>query len=70
MPHLRRANYPRGTAAALIVSACPLGLLIPPSASQILYAWVTQQSTWYFQCWYRDVGNTNNFTDAVSVTFL
>ena len=44
MPHLRRASYPEGTAAALIVSACPLGLLIPPSASQILYAWVTQQS--------------------------
>ena len=44
MPHLRRANYPEGTAGALIVSACPLGLLIPPSASQILYAWVTQQS--------------------------
>ena len=44
MPHLRRASYPEGTAAAVIVSACPLGLLIPPSASQILYAWVTQQS--------------------------
>ena len=44
MPHLRRANYPEGTSAALIVAACPLGLLIPPSASQILYAWVTQQS--------------------------
>lgn len=44
MPHLRKANYPEGTAAAVIVSACPLGLLIPPSASQILYAWVTQQS--------------------------
>ena len=44
MPHLRRANYPEGLAGALIVSACPLGLLIPPSASQILYAWVTQQS--------------------------
>ncbi len=23
----------------------------------------------FFQAWYRDVGNTNNFTDAVSVTF-
>ena len=44
MPHLRRANYPPGVAGALIVSASPLGLLIPPSASQILYAWVTQQS--------------------------
>ena len=40
----RRANYPEGMVSALIVSACPLGLLIPPSASQILYAWVTQQS--------------------------
>lgn len=44
MPHLKAANYPRGKAAALIVSACPLGLLIPPSSSQILYAWVAQQS--------------------------
>ncbi|WP_172331886.1 TRAP transporter large permease [Mangrovicoccus sp. HB161399] len=44
MPHLRRANYPEGLSAALIVNASPLGLLIPPSASQILYAWVAQQS--------------------------
>lgn len=44
MPHLRKANYPEGQAAAVIVAACPLGLLIPPSASMILYAWVTQQS--------------------------
>ena len=44
MPHLRRANYPEGMSAALIVSACPLGLLIPPSSIQILYAWVAQQS--------------------------
>ncbi|PPC77541.1 TRAP transporter large permease [Pokkaliibacter plantistimulans] len=44
MPHLRKANYPEGLSAALIVNASPLGLLIPPSASQILYAWVAQQS--------------------------
>ena len=44
MPHLRRANYPKGTSAALIVSAAPLGLLIPPSASHILYGWVAQQN--------------------------
>ncbi|MEM7464112.1 MAG: TRAP transporter large permease [Pseudomonadota bacterium] len=44
MPHLRKANYPDGLSAALIVSASPLGLLIPPSASHILYAWVAQQS--------------------------
>ena len=25
--------------------------------------------TWGFQAWYRDVGNSNNFTDAVAVTF-
>ena len=25
--------------------------------------------TWNFQAWYRDIGNTNNFTDAVSVQF-
>ena len=25
--------------------------------------------TWRFQCWHRD-GNSNNFTDAVAVTFL
>ncbi len=30
---------------------------------------VVPGETWNFQCWYRDVGNTNNFTDAVSVTF-
>ncbi|MCP3914451.1 MAG: hypothetical protein GY711_02715 [bacterium] len=26
--------------------------------------------TWNFQCWYRDVGNTNNFTDAVRISFV
>lgn len=44
MPHLRKSKYPDGLSAALIVNASPLGLLIPPSASQILYAWVAQQS--------------------------
>ncbi len=44
MPHLKKANYPQGLSAALIVNASPLGLLIPPSASHILYAWVAQQS--------------------------
>ena len=44
MPQLRRANYPQGLSAALITNAAPLGLLIPPSAIQIIYAWVTRQS--------------------------
>ncbi|WP_193142838.1 MULTISPECIES: TRAP transporter large permease [unclassified Meridianimarinicoccus] len=43
MPHLRQANYPRGQSAALLVCASPLGLLIPPSASHILYGWIAQQ---------------------------
>ena len=25
--------------------------------------------TWYFQCWYRDVGSHSNFTDGLRVTF-
>ncbi len=44
MPQLRRANYPQGISAALITNAAPLGLLIPPSAIQIIYAWITRQS--------------------------
>ncbi|GAB3486259.1 TRAP transporter large permease [Marinomonas epiphytica] len=44
MPHLRKAKYPAGLSAALITNASPLGMLIPPSSSHILYAWVSQQS--------------------------
>ena len=44
LPRLERANYPRGFSAALIANAAPLGLLIPPSSIQIIYAWVTRQS--------------------------
>ncbi|WP_299774834.1 TRAP transporter large permease [uncultured Tateyamaria sp.] len=44
MPHLRKANYPDGFSAALLVAASPLGLLIPPSSAQLIYAWITQQS--------------------------
>lgn len=43
MPHLRKANYPQGKSAALLVSASPLGLLIPPSGNHILYGWIAQQ---------------------------
>lgn len=44
IPRLRVAGYPRGISAAIIANAAPLGLLIPPSAIQIIYAWVTRQS--------------------------
>ncbi|HAT85747.1 TRAP transporter large permease [Cohaesibacter gelatinilyticus] len=43
-PHLRRNRYPEGFSAALLVCASPLGLLIPPSGAQLIYAWLTQQS--------------------------
>ena len=38
-PKLQERGYPRGTIAALMASSSVLGLLIPPSAAQILYAW-------------------------------
>lgn len=44
LPRLARANYPKGFSAALIANSAPLGLLIPPSSIQIIYAWVTRQS--------------------------
>lgn len=44
MPHLRKARYPGGISGALVISASPLGLLIPPSGAQLLYAWVGQLS--------------------------
>lgn len=47
-PRLREAGYPRGISAAIIANSAPLGLLIPPSAIQIIYAWVTRQSV--LQC--------------------
>ena len=42
MPHLRKARYPAGISGAIVISASPLGLLIPPSGAQLLYAWVGQ----------------------------
>ncbi len=35
----------------------------PPTA-------VIPGDTWNFQCWFRDIGSTSNFTDAVRVTFI
>lgn len=44
MPRLIRSGYSRGFAVSLISSASVLGLLIPPSAIMILYAWIGNQS--------------------------
>lgn len=41
---LEQRGYPKGFSAALIASASVLGMLIPPSAIMILYAWVANQS--------------------------
>lgn len=44
MPHLRKAKYPAGISGAIVICASPLGLLIPPSGAQLLYAWIGQLS--------------------------
>lgn len=43
-PRMKERNYNPGVLAAVICCAGPLGLLIPPSAIQIIYAWSTNQS--------------------------
>lgn len=43
-PKLKDSRYNQGLYASLIANSAPLGLLIPPSAMQIMYAWVTGQS--------------------------
>ena len=39
-PQMRDKKYPVGLSAAVACCAAPLGLLIPPSAMQILVAWI------------------------------
>lgn len=41
---LKENGYSRGFAAALVANSSILGLLIPPSAMMIVYAWLTNQS--------------------------
>lgn len=38
-PRMKEKGYPPETVAAVMCCAAPLGLLIPPSATQILFAW-------------------------------
>lgn len=54
LPRMYAAGYPRGVSAALISSAALLGLLIPPSLNQILYAFVGGQSV--LACFLATVG--------------
>ncbi|MEG1798918.1 MAG: TRAP transporter large permease, partial [Synergistaceae bacterium] len=48
------ARYDKGYTASLLAAACPLGLLIPPSSAQILYAWSSNQSV--LACFLSTVG--------------
>jgi len=43
LPRFEEAKYPKAYVATLLTSACPLGLLIPPSAHMILYSWAGRQ---------------------------
>lgn len=43
-PRFRDERYPRGLAAALMANASLLGLLIPPNATLIIFAWISGQS--------------------------
>jgi len=43
-PRFRAEGYPRGLAAALLANASLLGLLIPPNATLIIFAWISGQS--------------------------
>lgn len=43
-PRFRAEGYPRGLAAALMANSSLLGLLIPPNATLIIFAWISGQS--------------------------
>jgi len=62
---------PLGRFAALIASSGPEGSLsISVDLADIpLLGPVGIGETWNFQCWFRDVGGTNNFSDAASILF-
>lgn len=38
-PKMRERKYPMGVAAAILACSAPIGMLIPPSSIQILFAW-------------------------------
>ncbi len=44
IPEMANRGYPREYATALVANSSILGLLIPPSATMILYGWVTDTS--------------------------
>lgn len=53
-PRMEAAGYEKGYIGALMAAACPLGLLIPPSSAQILYAWSSGTSV--LACFVATVG--------------
>lgn len=53
-PRFQAEGYPRGHAAALMSNASLLGLLIPPNATLIIFAWISGQSV--LACFLSTVG--------------
>jgi tripartite ATP-independent transporter DctM subunit len=43
-PRFEKAGYPKGHTAALMANAALLGLMIPPNATLIIFAWISGQS--------------------------
>lgn len=66
LPRMYAKGYPKGHSAALLANACPLGLLIPPSMSMIVYAWVSKQSI--LACFLATVGPGVFLTIMLSAT--
>ena len=64
-PRMKEKGYDVGVAAAVICCAAPLGMLIPPSSIQILYAWSGQLSV--LSCFLATVGPGILLTILISV---
>ena len=61
MPSGPNGSLRIGPAQGLRLGNLPLS--VPPTS-------VSPGDTVNFQCWYRDLGASNNFTDAVAVAFF
>lgn len=65
---------PMGGYSGQVLRSTPAGILGPftPDLSSLpapLSGAVQAGDTWGFQAWYRDIGGTSGFTDAIRVTF-
>jgi len=65
-PRFEKAGYPKGHTAALMANAALLGLLIPPNATLIIFAWISGQSV--LACFLSTVSAGILVTILISVT--